>query len=109
MAPISRTASIDRYGKNLLAVCFTFERLRSVMRINRIISFFTSAYWLSRPDHLLEISSIRKAYVFAYFQYKKLFEDPFWNLAQRQPHIFRDGDILDIGANIGYTACVFAH
>jgi FkbM family methyltransferase len=78
------------------------------MRINRIISLLTNTYRLSSPNRLLEISSIRRAYVFAYFQYKKLFEDPFWNLAKRQPHIFRNGDILDIGANIGYTACVFA-
>jgi FkbM family methyltransferase len=29
-------------------------------------------------------------------------------LARKHPELFRDGDILDIGANIGYTACIFA-
>ena len=28
--------------------------------------------------------------------------------AKSSPELFEDGDILDIGANIGYTACVFA-
>ena len=42
------------------------------------------------------------------FLYKKLFEDPFWNLVRRQPKLFQNGDVLDIGANIGYTSAVFA-
>ena len=78
------------------------------MRTNKIISAFTNAYALVRPDNLLQISLFRNAYVFAYFHYKKLFEDPFWRLARQQPQLFSDGDILDIGANIGYTACIFA-
>jgi FkbM family methyltransferase len=78
------------------------------MRADKIISVFTNAYGLLRPDALLQIRLFRRAYVFAYFQYKKFFEDPFLRLAQAQPQLFRDGDILDIGANIGYTASVFA-
>jgi FkbM family methyltransferase len=47
-------------------------------------------------------------FVPAYFLYKRWHEDPFWNLARRNPELFNDGDILDIGANIGYTCWVFA-
>jgi FkbM family methyltransferase len=79
------------------------------MRIKKFASIFASAYSLARPDIFLQISSFRRAFVFAYFHYKKLIEDPFRRLVQRQPELFQNGDILDIGANIGYTACVFAH
>jgi FkbM family methyltransferase len=74
----------------------------------KFVSLFTGAYSLLRPDRLLKIGAFRRAFIYAYFLYKKSFEDPFWNLVRRQPQVFRDGDILDIGANIGYTACVFA-
>lgn len=44
----------------------------------------------------------------AYFAYKRLVEDPFAKLVSAHPELFRGGDVLDIGANIGYTATVFA-
>ncbi len=44
----------------------------------------------------------------SYFLYKRLWEDPFWGLIHRRPELFGNGDVLDIGANIGYTACLFA-
>src|SRR5258707_12618258 len=31
-----------------------------------------------------------------------------WFLIRHRPELFLKGDILDIGANIGYTACLFA-
>lgn len=43
-----------------------------------------------------------------YFAYKRYFEDPFLNLTRRHPELFLAGHILDVGANVGYTACVFA-
>jgi FkbM family methyltransferase len=78
------------------------------MQNKKIVSLFTGAYSLARPDKLMQIGAFRRAFVSAYFTYKKLFEDPFWNLVRRQPELFKKGDILDIGANIGYTASVFA-
>jgi FkbM family methyltransferase len=78
------------------------------MQSKKFVSLFTGAYSLLRPDRLLKIGAFRKAFISAYFLYKKSFEDPFWNLVRRQPQIFEDGDILDVGANIGYTSCVFA-
>lgn len=78
------------------------------MQSKKFVSLFTGAYGLIRADRLLKIGAFRKAFISAYFFYKKSFEDPFWNLVQRRPEIFKGGDILDIGANIGYTSCVFA-
>jgi FkbM family methyltransferase len=44
----------------------------------------------------------------AYFLYKRHLEDPYYNLARRSPALFQGGHVLDVGANIGYTASVFA-
>lgn len=78
------------------------------MQTKKLVSLFTGAYSLVRADRLLRIGAFRRAFISAYFLYKKSFEDLFWDLVRRQPQIFEDGDILDIGANIGYTSCVFA-
>jgi FkbM family methyltransferase len=43
-----------------------------------------------------------------YFAYKRAFEDPFASLAGTRPELFRGGDVVDAGANIGYTALLFA-
>ncbi len=43
-----------------------------------------------------------------YFAYKRLIEDPFAKLASARPEMFRGGDIIDVGANVGYTAALFA-
>jgi FkbM family methyltransferase len=43
-----------------------------------------------------------------YFAYKRLVEDPFARLASSRPELFTGGEIIDVGANIGYTACLFA-
>lgn len=65
-------------------------------------------YNVAGRTSLLELSWFRRVFLFAYFLYKRWYEDPFYALVQRHPELFRGGDILDIGANIGYTACVFA-
>jgi FkbM family methyltransferase len=69
---------------------------------------FTGAYNLARKGNLLERNWFRGIFIPAYFLYKRWYEDPFWNLTQRKPELFQKGDVLDIGANIGYTSCVFA-
>lgn len=65
-------------------------------------------YNTARLTGLLDLSLFRRVFLFSYFLYKRWYEDPFWALAKRHPELFAEGDILDIGANIGYTACVFA-
>ncbi len=44
----------------------------------------------------------------SYFAYKRLVEDPFARLVATRPALFRGGDVIDVGANIGYTATLFA-
>src|SRR5689334_23917857 len=43
-----------------------------------------------------------------YFAYKRLVEDPFAKLVATRPELFRGGDVIDVGANIGYTVTLFA-
>ena len=51
---------------------------------------------------------MQRMLVAAYFAYKRLYEDPFRWLILHRPELFSGGDILDIGANIGYTSSLFA-
>ena len=57
--------------------------------------------WLRNP--LLE-----RAYLALLFAYKRHVEDPFAALVARRPDLFKGGHVLDVGANIGYTATLFA-
>jgi FkbM family methyltransferase len=68
----------------------------------------TGLYSLARRSGLLESASGAKLFRASYFLYKRYLEDPFAGLARQHPDLFRNGDILDIGANIGYTATLFA-
>ncbi len=43
-----------------------------------------------------------------YFSIKKHIEDPFFDLVRMHPIFFKGGNILDIGANIGYTSFLFS-
>ena len=61
-----------------------------------------------RRTGLLAIPPVRRAYELVYGRYKRHLEDPFWNLAHHHPSLFTGGHIIDVGANIGYTAGVFA-
>ena len=72
------------------------------------VSAFTRAYNLVRATGILQLGWVRRSFVASYFLYKRFYEDPYWFLVRRKPELFRNGDILDIGANIGYTACLFA-
>lgn len=44
----------------------------------------------------------------SYFAYKRFVEDSFARLVKQQPELFAGGEIVDVGANIGYTAALFA-
>ena len=68
----------------------------------------TGAYSLVRKTGILEVPLVRRGFVASSFAYKKYYEDPFWGFAKRMPQVFQSGDVLDIGANIGYTAWVFS-
>lgn len=68
----------------------------------------TGLYSFSRKSGFLKTGIGRKLFTASYFFYKRHIEDPFAALGRRRPDLFRGGDILDIGANIGYTASLFA-
>ena len=72
------------------------------------VAVLTRTYNLVRSTGILQFSWFRRAFISLYFLYKRLYEDPYWYLIKHRPELFRNGDILDIGANIGYTACLFA-
>jgi FkbM family methyltransferase len=57
---------------------------------------------------VLDTALGRALYLRAYFAYKRHLEDPLLELARRHPELFTGGDVLDIGANVGYTASVLA-
>lgn len=68
----------------------------------------TGLYSLTRRSGLLKTRAGMSLFTASYFLYKRYLEDPFAALARRRPELFHGGDILDIGANIGYTAALFA-
>jgi len=73
------------------------------------VTAFTRVYNLVRLTGILQLSWFRRAFISSYFLYKRFYEDPYWFLSKQRPELFLNGDILDIGANIGYTACLFAN
>ena len=69
--------------------------------VPRLYAALGAGRWLQNP--LLE-----RAYLRAFFAYKRFAEDPFAALVKRHPELFRGGSVLDVGANAGYTAVLFA-
>jgi FkbM family methyltransferase len=63
--------------------------------------------WVNRLG-LMSSRPAQRFFTRSYFAYKRHIEDPFHNLAVRYPELFMGGHVLDVGANIGYTATVFA-
>jgi FkbM family methyltransferase len=67
-----------------------------------------SAYSLVRRSGFLQTSLGRRLFKSAYFLYKRYVEDDLRDLVRSYPAIVGEGNVLDIGANIGYTATVLA-
>ncbi len=74
----------------------------------RVIENLQRGYAFANRHGALQHPFARRLFARAYFLYKRVVEDPFDGLARRYPHLFRGGHVLDVGANIGYTAYVFA-
>ena len=73
-----------------------------------MIRIVLGAYAFARKTGFLDTRIGEWFFDHAYFAYKRHVEDPFAALVRRHPELFRDGHVLDVGANIGYTAGVFA-
>ena len=65
-------------------------------------------YAVANRSHFFESPWIRRQFARSYFLYKHHLESPLAKLVHSQPQLFRGGPILDVGANIGYTASLFA-
>jgi FkbM family methyltransferase len=74
------------------------------MKLGNIV---TGIYSLAHRLRLTELSIVKPIFRAAYFFYKS-YEDPLVLLVRRCPHLFEHGHLLDVGANIGYTAMVLA-
>ena len=72
----------------------------------RVVEGLHSAYGLANRLGILDNAVLGDLFVRTYFAYKRR-GDPFAALARRRPALFRGGHILDVGANIGYTAAIF--
>jgi len=72
--------------------------------INQLISLYA---WL-RKRQAFELPLLHSLSRHSYFFYKRYFEDPFARLTTLRRELFTRGHLLDIGANVGYTAVVFA-
>ena len=69
---------------------------------------FESAYSLVRRSGFMRTSLGRRLFKSAYFLYKRYIEDDLEDLVLAFPALVSGGNVLDIGANIGYTAAVLA-
>lgn len=70
---------------------------------------FLQTYSLVRRSGLLQTAVGKRLFRSAYFLYKRYIEDHLLDLLRAFPSLVSDGEILDIGANIGYTAALLAH
>lgn len=66
------------------------------------------SYQLTNKTGLLSLPLAKRLFRASYFLYKRYLEDPFAALIKEHSGLFTDGHVLDVGANIGYTASVFA-
>jgi FkbM family methyltransferase len=71
-------------------------------------SFWLRAYRRLRVDRWSRTSIGERAFLGAFFAYKKWLEDPHAAFVRRHPEVLAGGHVLDVGANVGYTATVFA-
>ncbi|HEV2689792.1 MAG TPA: FkbM family methyltransferase [Bryobacteraceae bacterium] len=71
-------------------------------------SIVTGMYSLARRSGFLETAVGQWLFQHAYFRYKRHVEDPYNALLRRLPELLHGGNVLDIGANIGYTPLLFS-
>jgi FkbM family methyltransferase len=74
----------------------------------RLLAILPPLYDRLNRAGLTERPWFRRVYCRAYFAFKRYAEDPFLHLTERHPALLRGGHVLDVGANLGYTAWVFA-
>ena len=73
----------------------------------RLLPALSQMYRLCERTGVLEVRAFRLAYAAFYFHYKRFVEDPFHGLVATRPDLFRGGNVVDVGAHIGYTTSLF--
>jgi len=73
-----------------------------------LIQSLLAIYACINKTGVLQLSPVRGVFIRSYFLYKRYVEDLLYLLLQRYPALVQSGTVLDIGANIGYTASVFS-
>jgi FkbM family methyltransferase len=69
---------------------------------------FLTLYRAARATGVLKFEWVKRSYEDTYFLYKRFFEDDLGRLLGRETGLIGPGHILDVGANIGYTARLLA-
>ncbi|MFN4895149.1 MAG: FkbM family methyltransferase [Pseudomonadota bacterium] len=67
------------------------------------------AYSLINKTGVLRTRPCKLVFRKSYFAYKRLLEDPLIVLIKAAPNVCRNGLIIDVGANLGYTSLLFSH
>ena len=60
-----------------------------------------STYALVDRTGITKYQWFQNLFIRTYYCYKKYLEDPFYNLTKNYPELFVNGNIIDVGANIG--------
>ncbi|MBI3653781.1 MAG: FkbM family methyltransferase, partial [Acidobacteria bacterium] len=71
-------------------------------------SLSVKAYSVINHSGVLDSAWGRRLFARAYFFYKHRLDPLYANLTRHYPELFRGGPIIDVGANIGYMASLFA-
>ncbi len=74
----------------------------------RLTQILPALYAMAGGSDLLQKPVAARLYTSAFFLYKRYVEDPYYRLTQEHPELFAGGDVIDVGAHIGYTCSVFA-
>ena len=65
-------------------------------------------YAAAKQRGMLSNPVAERAFLTSYFLYKRYLEDPFHGLLRDCPELLRGGHVIDVGANVGYNAALFA-
>ncbi|MBN8548807.1 MAG: FkbM family methyltransferase [Deltaproteobacteria bacterium] len=71
-------------------------------------NFLLHLYSSVKRMGLLDVPLVQRIFRRTYFLYKGLLEDPFKDFTKAYPKLFQGGNIVDVGANVGYTSLLFA-
>lgn len=73
-----------------------------------LVDLCVSTYSIVNRSGLLNFLPLKRLFIWAYFLYKRHHEDSFYPLLKKYPWLLENGNVIDIGANVGYTTLLFA-